>query len=295
MIKRMILPISLLMLIALLPGCGKKLGLKGMNLNVELKPATLTDNLFVNMDYTYKFANDFSPIGKNYKIYTHLWRTTTKEMLLVDDHMPEKPVTQWKAGDIISYKRTLYIPKFLNEFDIDFAGYEEIRLSVGLYNPENMEEEKISLFEKKLRIEPFSTNSPEIVFHTGWHEEELDLKANDPFLKSWRWTKQSAVCIIDNTHTPCTLIIKAAVNKNFIPNQKIIFKINDILLDEFVPEENVFSKEYTISSEMMGNLEEFQLKIETDQAFIPARVDTQATDERELGIQVFFIYIREKI
>jgi hypothetical protein len=45
----------------------------------------------------------------------------------------------------------------------------------------------------------------------------------------------------------------------------------------------------------MGAGDEFSLKIETDKVFVPARVYTGNNDSRELGIQVFFVYFREKL
>ena len=75
----------------------------------------------------------------------------------------------------------------------------------------------------------------------------------------------------------------------------MIFKINDALLDEFIPEEDHFSREYTITPQMMGDGDEFSLKIETDKVFVPAKVFPDSKDNRELGAQIFFIYFREKL
>ncbi|MEI6613835.1 MAG: hypothetical protein WCL37_02975, partial [Chrysiogenales bacterium] len=57
----------------------------------------------------------------------------------------------------------------------------------------------------------------------------------------------------------------------------------------------MFSREYTISPEQMGVGDEFFLKIESDKVFIPAKVIPGSTDSRELGMQIFFIYFREKL
>ena len=71
---------------------------------------------------------------------------------------------------------------------------------------------------------------------------ETDVNAKDPFTKSWRWTTAKSVCIIENPKKECTLIIKGGVNKAVFQDQKVTFKINDALLDEFIPAEaNVFA------------------------------------------------------
>ena len=104
-----------------------------------------------------------------------------------------------------------------------------------------------------------------------------------------------SVCIIEDPKKECTLIIKGGVNKTALPDQKIAFKINDSLLEEFIPTEAVFSREYTISPEQMGAGDEFSLKIETDKVFVPAKLIPGSNDSRELGLQIFFIYFREKL
>ena len=84
------------------------------------------------------------------------------------------------------------------------------------------------------------------------------------------------------------------MNKATIQDQKITLKINDTPLEEFVPETAKFSKEYVITPEMMGDKDEFSLKFETDKTFAPNKLDSNNKDNRELGIQVFFLYFREK-
>jgi hypothetical protein len=284
----------LLPIILLTAFCGKKIDRKGIDLVLKLSPETITDSLFLKMDYEFKTKDDFKKLDKDYSVFVHFWRVNSKEMLLQDDHLPVKNTSAWTANDDIHYSRVIYIPQFLNEFDVDFEGYEELRLSVGLYDSKTGERLNV-LFEKKINIQPASINAPEIVYDEGWNEIETDVNAKDPFSKSWRWTTAKSVCIIENPKKESTLIIKGGVNKTAFQDQKLIFKINDSVLDEFIPEENKFSREYTVTPEMMGPGDEFSLKIETDRVFVPAKVFPDSKDNRELGAQIFFIYFREKL
>jgi hypothetical protein len=171
-----------------------------------------------------------------------------------------------------------------------------VNLTVGLHKPQSTGQEKpIVLFEKKINIQPASINAPEIVYDEGWNGLETDVNAKDLFNRSWRWAMAKSVCIIENPKKECTLIIKGGVNKAALQDQKVIFKINDSLLEEFIPTEAMFSREYTITPEQMGAGDEFSLKIETDKVFVPAKVISGSTDSRELGVQIFFIYFREKL
>jgi len=59
------------------------------------------------------------------------------------------------------------------------------------------------------------------------------------------------------------------------------------------PESSKFAKEYVITPEKLGSEDEFKLVIETDKTFIPSEQDANANDDRELGIQIYFLYFRE--
>jgi len=290
-IKFTVVILSIMLLTAF---CSKKIDRKGIDLKLKLSPETITDSLYLKMDYEFKTGKNFKKFGSDYSIFVHFWRVNSKEMLLQDDHMPLKKTTEWVANDSIKYSRLLFIPQFLNEFDVDFEGYEELRLTVGLYNPK-IQEKSIVLFEKKINVQPASINAPEIVYDEGWNEIETNVNAKDQFDKSWRWTTAKSVCIIENPKKECTLIIKGGVNKTVFQDQKLIFKINDTLLDEFIPDEANFSREYTVTPQVMGTGDEFSLKIETDKVFVPANVFPNSKDNRELGAQIFFIYFREKL
>ncbi len=285
----MILPIILLTSF-----CGKKTDHRGVELAMKLAPETVTDSLFFKMDFEFKTSAAFKKLGPDYSVFVHFWRVNSKEMLLQDDHAPLKNTGAWTANDSIRYSRVVFIPQFLNEFDVDFEGYEEMKLTVGLYNSK-VQEKPIILFEKKINIQPASINAPEIVYDEGWNEIETDVNAKDPFSKSWRWTTAKSVCIIENPKKECTLLIKGGVNKSVYQDQKLTFKINDALLDEFVPAEDNYSREYTVTPQMLGDADEFSLRIESDKVFFPDKVFPNSKDNRELGTQIFFIYFREKL
>jgi hypothetical protein len=293
--KRIIL-ITILPIVLLLAFCGKKVDRQGIDLKLTLTPESVTDSLYLKMDYEFKTATDFKKLARDYDVFVHFWRVNGKEMLLQDDHVLAKKTSAWGPNEDFKYSRVLFIPQFLNEFDVDFEGSEEVKLTVGLYDLKATDKEKpLILFEKKLNIQPASFNAPEIVYDEGWNGLETDVNAKDSFHRSWRWTMAKSVCIIENPKKECTLIIKGGVNKTIFLDQKVTLKINDSLLDEFIPEEPQFSKEYTITPEQMGAGDEFFLRFETDKVFVPAKTFPGNNDSRELGMQVFFIYFREKL
>jgi hypothetical protein len=184
----------------------------------------------------------------------------------------------------------IYIPQFIDEFDPDFKGEETLRLVVGFFSPydrSGKSEQKV--LEEKLTVLPPPLDTPEIIYEQGWYNLEIN---PDAFLKQWQWTAKESRCIIDNPRRDALLVIKGGVNLEVLDDQKITFTINDLILDEFIPEESHFEKSYNIKKEMLGEGEEFYLSIVTDKVFVPAEVMPNAADQRELGIQVSFIYFR---
>jgi hypothetical protein len=294
--KKRIIGITLLLaaVLVFLAVCSKDADTKGVELNLTLLPETITDSLYVKMSYQLALSDEFEGLSEDYRIFVHFWRVKNKEMLLVDDHQPEKKIGEWKKGDKISYSRVVFIPRFLDEFDIDFEGYEVVKLTAGLYNPK-IEGSKIMLFQESLNIQSASLNAPEIVYDEGWHQSETDLKIKDKNERTWRWTAKKAVCIIENPKKNCLLKLRGGVDKAKFADQKIIFKINEKVLEEFIPETSKFAKEYIVTPEMMGKEDEFRFTIETDKTFVPSALNPDVDDDRELGAQVFFLYFREHV
>ncbi len=284
----------LILALVFVSACGEKTDTKGVNLNLNLLPETITDSLYVKMNYEFTLSEKFRGLNDDYWVFVHFWRIKNKEMLLVDDHQPEKKLSNWKKGDKISYSRVLFIPRFLDEFDIDFEGYEVIKLSVGIYNPK-VDDSKILLFQKSINIQSASSIAPEVVYDEGWYQSETDLNLKNKDERTWRWTSKKAVCIIENPRKECLLKIIGGVDKAKFEDQKIILKINDKILEEFIPETSKFSKEYVITPSIMGIEDEFRFTIETDKTFIPSALNPEVNDDRELGVQVFFLYFRENV
>ncbi|MCK4760789.1 MAG: hypothetical protein KAW12_01225 [Candidatus Aminicenantes bacterium] len=290
-LKVLVIAITLLFVFV---SCGKNSDNAGVNLGVEIQPETITDELYVKMNYEYTAADKFAGFDKEHVVYVHFWRIKNKEMLMGDDHTPEPKVTDWKKGDIVKYSRTIFIPKFLDEFDIDFEGYEKIKLTVGLYIPK-VKKSSIILFQKVLDIHAASLNAPEVVYDEGWWQIETDLKIKIPRERTWRWTKKKAACIIENPKKESLLILDGRVDKLQHKDQKVIFKINGNTLEEFIPEKDAFSKRYIVTPEMMGREDEFKLTIETDKTFTPSVVIPGSKDTRELGVRIYNLYFRENI
>ncbi len=268
--------------------CKKKSQVQGITLEVTFSEEELSDDLITDMQYTWKTDSNYVKIEQEMQVYVHFWHKNN--LLLQDDHVPEVPISEWEANQEYVYSRRIYIPEFIDEFDPEFKGEETLRLSVGISSPyDTTDGTQQEIFEKKLKVLPPPLDTPEKIFEDGWYDLEIN---PDAFLGQWRWTAQEARCIIDNPKRDALLVIKGGVNLDALEDQKVIIKINDRILDEFIPAESYFEKSYNIKKEMVGDGEQFFLTIATDKVFVPAKVFPNSKDERELGLQISFVYFR---
>jgi len=285
--KRLVIPFVFLLLIGIV-SCQKKAEVKGVNLKINFSEENLTDNLITDMQYTWTTDDNFAKFTQDLNIYVHFWHG--ENLIFQDDHFPPVPTSQWESGKEYVYSRRIYIPSFIDEFDPEFKGEETLKLQIGFYSPYDRTGESMQeVYSQKLKVTPPPLDTPEIIYEEGWYDLEEDPQS---YLKQWRWTTKEARCIIDNPHRGALLVIRGGVNLEALPEQKVIFKINDQVLDEFIPEESHFERSYNIKKEMLGDKDEFVLTIATDKTFIPAQVIPNSQDKRELGLQISFVYFR---
>lgn len=283
---------SVIMLVLVLIGfsfnCKEKTQVEGVELDVTFGEEQLSDHLITDMKLGWKTGQEFQKMNQDLMVFVHFWHK--ENLLFQEDYFPDPPTSQWEPGQEFVHTHRIYIPQFIDEFDPDFKGEETLRLVVGFFSPydrSGASEQKV--LEEKLVVVPPPLDTPEIIYEEGWYNLEIN---PDAFLKQWQWTAGEARCIIDNPHRDALLVIRGGVNLEVLDDQKVTFKINDLILDEFIPEESHFEKSYNIKKEMLGEGEEFYLSIVTDKVFVPAEVMPNSNDERELGIQVSFIYFR---
>lgn len=289
MVKRKGIILVLMITVALgFLSCQDRTGISGVKLDVNFSEAPLTDRLFVDIQYQWKTKKHFKKISQDHVVYVHFWHRSN--LIFYDNHRPKIPTSQWEAGKEYVYTRRIYIPPFIDALDSEFKGAEALRLSVGFFVPvEGSRKELRKIFEKKLKVLSPPLDVLKIVYGSGWYEFEIDPQS---YLKRWRWTAKVARCIIDNPRRDALLVIRGGVDKEVFKDQKVIFKIDDWIVDEFIPKRSHFERFYEIKAKKLGEDEEFSLIITTDKTHIPAELDEHPKDRRELGVQISFIYFR---
>lgn len=288
MSKRVFVGLTVVLAMFAALSCSKQNQVKGVELNVEFSESPLSDNLFVDMTYEWKTGSDFMKMDKDYNVFVHFWHKDN--MLFQDDHLPSISTSQWVPGQAVRYTRRVYIPAFIDEFDPQFSGAENMKMSIGFYSPlDRSGKSKAEVHKATLKVFPPPPGTPEVIYESGWYDLEIN---PETILKQWRWTAKEARCVVDNPRRDATLVIRGGLNLDLLKEQKVIIKVNDQVLDEFSPADGFFDKFYTVPREMMGDKDEFYLVIATDKSFVPAQALPNSKDERELAIQISFLYFR---
>ncbi len=269
-------------------GCRESSPVRGIELSVSFSETPLTDRLYTDIQYKWTFKDSFEKIEQNCAVFVHFWHRSN--LIFHDNHRPEIPVSQWEPGQEYTYERRIYIPPFIDVLDPEFKAPDTLKLSIGLSFPQNESGKPLKkIYEEQLKVFPPPPDTPVIIYKDGWSDFEIDPES---YLKRWRWTAKKARCLIDNPRREALLVIRGGVMKQGVQNQKVVIKINDLFLDEFIPRRSHFEKFYRIDKEMLGEDNQFTLVIATDKTIIPARVIPGSEDERELGIMVSFLYFR---
>jgi hypothetical protein len=255
-----------------------------ISLTVKLSTPYYSD-IMTDIIYNWKIKKIPFNFDPDYKVFVHFWWNSKKVMLFQDDHNIPWNIENWKNGEKLTYThKEIYIPDFLDDFDLDLSGKEKITITAGLYKP-NVKDSKLILFSKEIEFEPRPAEYPEITFAEGWYPEE---NFGRGIFNSWRWTAKDASIIADNIGQDLKLYIIGGVDKGIYPDQKIIIKINDKQIDEFIPENGKFRKNYLLKKTDLGENDEFTILISTDKTFTPSKIKHN-DDNRELGLQIFLV------
>ena len=283
---RLIFPI--LLVSTLLPaGCSRK---------QENEPAVATPSLTFSKDrvpigsavtLTYKFVvASNATFDKDNWVFVHVLDPEGEQMWN-DDHQPPVPTTQWKPGQTVEYKRTIFVPNY------PYIGQAIVRL--GLYDPPSGKRHVLSAPEAsrreynvaKIQIQP-SSERVFLMYRDGWHPAEVDSKNPQ---NEWTWTKKTATLSFKNPKKDSVLYLDYAARADmFTPPQQVTLKIGDQVIAQFAAGAKAPTLlTFPISAAQFGASDMVDLVVDVDRTFKPG-----ATDPRELGIQVFHVDIEPK-
>jgi hypothetical protein len=286
-LARLSLHVLFVSCLALLAGCGG---------TEDSEPAVATPSLSLNKDevpigsavtLTYKFVvAPNATFDKDYWVFVHVLDPDGEQMW-TDDHQPPTPTRQWKAGETVEYKRTVFVPNY------PYIGEAVVR--IGMYDPPSSKRLVLNAeaagrreyVVKRFKILASSENIFQI-YKDGWHPAEVDPKNPQ---NEWKWTKKTASVSFQNPKKDSTLYLEYDARVDlFTPPQQVTLKIGDQVVGQFAADSKATTlKTFVLTAAQLGTGEMVDLVIDVDRTFQPG-----GNDPRDLGIRVFHVYVEPR-
>lgn len=239
----------------------------------------------VTIDYKFQVEPGAS-FDKNYWVFVHVLDPEGEQMW-TDDHLPPTPTTEWKGGQTIEYKRTVFVPNY------PYIGEAIVRL--GLYDPSTgrrlplnaQEASRREYVVTKFQLLPSSENVF-LIYKDGWHPAEVDPKNPS---NEWQWTKKTGTISFRNPRKDATFYLEYDARGDlFNPPQQVTVTVNGQTVGEFTADAKLPTlKTFPITAAQFGSGDMSDIAINLDKTFAPG-----GTDPRELGIRVFHAYLEPK-
>lgn len=233
-------------------------------------------------------APDLAPIADGFRVLLH-FLDPDGALLWADDHDPPRPVAEWQPGERVEYERRTVVPMY------PYIG--EVTVALGLYAADTGERLPLAGSEvgdrtyrvATLTLEP----QPESAFLTygdGWYRSEIAGGA------SWRWTAGRAVVSFRNPRSDVALAMELDGRAGPAgERQRVSLTIGERAVHDFELEDRGRTLvRQRLSAGDLGAEDVVELTLEVDPPFVPAERDPRSTDTRELGVQVFYLFVEPR-
>jgi hypothetical protein len=239
------------------------------------------------LEITYRFTVSPSapPFANNYRVLVH-FLNADEELMWTDDHEPPVPTTDWKPGQVVEYKRTMFIPVY------PYVGLASVRM--GLYSAQGrLKLDGEDDGQRSYRVAQLQlldqTGNVYLILKDGWHPAEL---AENNSAVEWQWTTKEATIAFRNPRRNGTFFLHADnPGGAFKETQTVALRAGEQVLDTFTlaPGQDAVRRT-RITTDILGTGDMVELKLQVDKTFVPSIVSSTSRDPRELGIRVFHLF-----
>ncbi len=247
----------------------------------------------LEMNVRFAIAEDAPRFSEDYRVFLH-FLDADGELMFNDDHAPPEPTTAWLPGQIISYDRRTIVPVY------PYIG--EVTVVVGLYSQETgnrlpMEGESIG--QRAYPVATFEMASQSesgfFVYEDGWYAPESAAEAPDT---EWRWTAGVALLSFRNPRADARFYLEVGGRPElFEAPQRLTMSIGEFEIGtlSLTAEEPSFHI-VDIPRNRFGAEDAVILTLRVDPPFVPAQLtDSENADDRELGMQVFYVFLERQL
>ena len=242
----------------------------------------------VEVTYTWTMEPTAKKLTKDYHAFVH-FLDSHKVILFAESHLPSPPPTTWEPGKTYSYTLTQFIPIYPYVGDVD--------VRVGLFS----DRDRVALKGEDTGLHEYSVGKMELlpqteniflVYKEGWHNPESS--AQNPSLER-TWTKKDALVSFKNPKKDIIVYLEADTNAKAFDQPPVLTIAVGGKSGLVVPIDNseVFLKKLRVKAADLGDQEWVDLRLSMNQSFVPKLKGINATDDRELGLMVYHLYVGE--
>ena len=230
-------------------------------------------------------APDLAPVADGFRVLLH-FLDPDGALLWADDHDPPRPVAEWQPGERVEYERRTVVPMY------PYIG--EVTGALGLYAADSGE--RLSLAGREvgdrtyrvatLTLEP-QPETAFLAYGEGWYRSEIAGGA------SWRWTADRAVVGFRNPRSDVALAMELRGRAGAAGEpQRVSLTIDERPVHELeLDGRGPTIVRQRLSAGDLGAEDIVELTLDVDPTFVPAERDPSSTDTRELGVQVFYLFV----
>ena len=237
----------------------------------------------LHIGYAWAPGAEFQAPANDYKVFVHFLDPSGR-IVLQDDHYPPQPTSQWRADRTEEYQRWVY-PGELE--------FEAVDIVVGLYTGDGrvLVRDADGSWSDAVRAHRLQIRADDMsgmpVYMDGWHGEEEGEQGR------WRWCEGTARVVFTNPHGDAVLHLRAHGPYDELGRaQTVLLRTGEHELARFqVTSAEPFLRRVEVPAEVMGEEDWVEVTIETTPVLVPAERDPSSSDEWQLALQVFMLYL----
>lgn len=284
--------LSMLLVMVAAGGCaGEEISrMVDASVSVDLPDSVPSGSPF-DIGYTWTPGAGFEAPADDFRIFVHL-SDPAGNIFAQDDHYPPLPTSQWSAGQPVEYRRDwVYLDPGLR---LDY-----VDVHVGMYDGEG----QVGImhagrFQNRPLVHSVIVRTDDQggvpVYVEGFHDRETSLAAESVFVRAWQWMGQRGTVAFGNPRVPATLHLRARSPVDALEGgtQTVTIKMEERVIGQYeATVSSPHTMRFEVPREALGDGDWVEFTIEVDGYFVPAQVQEGSDDIRELGLQVFWMYL----
>jgi hypothetical protein len=280
--------LSVLLSMVAAVGCGGEEPSRTVDVSVVADlPDSVPAGSPFDIGYTWTPGAGFEAPADDFRIFVHLV-DPDGNIIGQDDHFPPLPTSQWREGQPVEYRRDwFYFNAALRPDYVD--------VYIGMYDDEG----QVAIthdgrFQNRPLVHSVMVRTDDQagipVYADGFSDREM----SEVDGKQWRWMGRRGVVAFGNPRGPSTLHLRALSPVNFLEGgtQTVTIKIGERVITQFeATDASPHMMQFEVPGEGLGDGDWVDFTIEVDKLFIPAQVQEGSDDIRELGLQVYWMYL----